>query len=95
MTKHSPGPGPLWELDSSLGWASEAVPGLGGRGEVELEQISRAAIFDAQIKSVWVGGRGLQNREIRATLTTEGRDGGKGELPAARRGVIWQQLCAT
>lgn len=44
---------------------------------MELEQISRAAIFDAQIKSAWVGGRGLQNREIRATLTTEGRGGGR------------------
>lgn len=53
------------------------MPRLGGRGKVELEQISRAAIFDAQIKSAWVGGRGLQNREIRATLTTEGRGGGR------------------
>lgn len=42
-----------------------------------MEQISRVAIFEAQTKSVWVGVRGLRNREIRATLTTEGRGGGR------------------
>ena len=66
---------------------------------MESEQISAAAIFEAQIKSVWSvgrwGGYGTAEQRNKSHLNRKGKRRGKGELPAARRGVIWRQLCAT
>lgn len=49
-----------------------------------MERMRGAAVFQAQTLSEWEWGGGCG-----------GKRWGKGELPAASRGVIWRQLCAT
>lgn len=73
---------------------------LSWEDKVQSGQVSRAAIFGT-IESVWVGcvywGRegGAAEERNKSCLNHRGKRRGKGALPAASRGVIWQQLCAT
>lgn len=74
---------------------------LSWEDKVQSGQVSRAAIFGTRIESVWVGcvywGRegGATEERNKSCLNHRGKRRGKGALPAASRGVIWRQLCAT